>query len=129
MPEYDNSIADVLRRALADAQDLIRAEIALAKAEVNQEIRRVGMGIVALGAAAAAALIAVVFLLTAAAWAISGGLGWAVWAGFAIVGGAVALIAGVLAVIGRSRLTSHRAMPRTMETMKENVEWMRTRTS
>lgn len=129
MPEYDHSIADVLKRALNDAQDLMRSEIALAKAEMRDEGRRLAGGAVLLGAAAVAGLLGVTLLLTAAAWAISTFLAWPVWAGFAVVAVTVLVIAGVLGVIGRSRLMGQPRMPRTMETMKENMEWMRARTS
>ena len=129
MPEYDRSIADVLKTALNDAQDLIRGEIALARAELRAEGRRLAAGAAALISAAVAALIAVVFLLTAVAWAFVPLFGWPAWTGFAIVGLVVAIAAAVLAVVGKNRLAAERHMPRTMDTMKENMEWMRARTS
>lgn len=122
---YDPSIADVLRTTVQDAQDLVRSEIALAKAELREEVRRVGTGAAQLTVAAVSGLIAVVFLLTAAAWAIPALAGWPVWTGFAIVGGVVALMALVLALMGRSRLRSTEHMPLTMHTMKENMQWMK----
>jgi len=128
MPEYDNSIADVLKRALQDAQDLVRGEVALAKAEMREEMRRLGAGMAALAVAAVAALVAIVFLLAAAAWALAAILSWPVWAGYAIVGAVVLLIAIVVGLMGRSRLAAQPHMPRTVETMKENMEWMRART-
>lgn len=129
MNTYDNAIVDVLRSTIHDAQDLVRGEIALAKAELRDEVKRVGAGVAALAAAAVAALVAVVFLLTAAAWGISAAAAWPVWAGFAIVGGVVLLMALVLAVMGRKRVNGHAHMPLTLETMKENMEWMRARKS
>lgn len=129
MAEYDDSIADVLKRTLHDAQELVRGEIALAKTEMREEMRRVGRGAVALAAAAVAGIIAVVFLLTAVAWGISIGFGWPAWSGFAVVGAVVTIVAAVLAYLGRNRLVGQRAMPRTLDTMKENAEWMKTRTS
>ena len=129
MAEYDDSIADVLKRTLHDVQELVRGEIALAKTEMREEVRRVGAGFAALAVAAVSALIAVVFLLTAVAWAISIGFGWAAWAGFAVVGAVVLIVAAVLGLVGRNRLVGKRAMPRTMDTMKENAEWMKARTS
>ena len=129
MAEYDGSMADVLKRALHDAQDLMRSEIALAKIEMREEVQRVGAGMMSLAAAAAAALMAGMILLMALAWGIAALFVWPVWAGFALVGVLVLVVAGVLAMVGRNRLTSRRPMPRTMDTMKENVEWMKARTS
>jgi hypothetical protein len=39
------------------------------------------------------------------------------------------LVAGILAVMGRARLAAERRMPMTVDTLKENMEWMRARTS
>ena len=129
MNGYDQSIADLLRSTLHDAQDLVRGEIALARAELRAEIRTLGAGAAALAGAAAAGLIAVVFLLTAAAWAIASVAGWPVWSGFAIVGAVVLVAAVVMAMMGRSRIAGQRHMPLTAKTMKENLQWMRARTS
>ena len=48
---------------------------------------------------------------------------------YAIVTGLLLLLAVVLALMGRSRIAAARPLPRTMETMKENSEWIRARTS
>lgn len=129
MNGYDQSIADVLRSTIHDAQDLVRGEIALAKAELREEVARVRGGAIALSTAAVTALIAVVFLLTAVAWAIPVMMAWAAWTGFAIVGGVLLIAALALGMMGRRRLNGHRHMPHTLDTMKENMQWMRARTS
>jgi hypothetical protein len=126
---YENSIVDVIKSTIHDAQDLVRGEIALAKAELRQEVSRVGAGVAMLAAAAVFGVIALVFLLTALAWGIPAAFAWPAWAGFAIVGALVLLVAGVLGMMGRSRLAAEQRMPLTMETMKENMQWTRARTS
>jgi hypothetical protein len=125
----DSSIAGVLKEALRDAQELVRGEIALAKAEAREELSRLGTGAALLAGAAVMAVIAIVLLMTTFAWAISEVSGWPVWAGFAIVTVLAFVIAGALALIGKKRLVAARHMPRTVDTMKENLEWMRARTS
>jgi hypothetical protein len=129
MATREPSIGDVIRNALRDAQDLVRSEIALAKAEAREEVRGLGAGAGLLAGAALAAVIAVVFLLTTVAWAISEGLEWPVWAGFGIVTLLMLVTAVALASLGRSRLAATRHMARTVETFKENMEWIRARTS
>jgi hypothetical protein len=129
MQAQNQSIADVIRTAIHDAQDLVRGEIALAKAEMRQEVSRISGAAGMLAAAAVAALLAVVAALFAIAWGISEGLGWPAWAGFAIVTVVVALAAGVLGYIGKRRLSAERHMPLTVDTLKENMKWMRARTS
>ena len=62
--QQDTSIVDDIRSAVRDAQDLVRGEIALAKAEARQEVRRLGAGAALLAGAALAGVIGIVFLLT-----------------------------------------------------------------
>ena len=129
MPEYEQSIADLLRGAMRDAQDLVRAEIALARAEMKEEGRRLAMGAALLAVAAVTALIAIVLLATAAAWGLATALQWPIWAGFAIVGGVILIAALIAGLVGRGRIVNGRHLPRTMDSMKENAEWIRQRTS
>lgn len=128
MANYEPSITDVIKGAVRDAQDLVRSEIALAKTEAREELSRLGMGAALLAGAALAAVLGVVFLMTAIAWAISEGAGWPVWSGFAIVTVVMLIAAVVLAYVGRNRIAAQRHMPHTMDTLKENLQWMRART-
>jgi uncharacterized membrane protein YqjE len=129
MATYEPSIADLLKNAVRDAQDLVRGEIALAKAEVRQEVSRLGAGAAMLAGAALAAVVAILFLMTTIAWAISEGFGWPVWSGFGIVTLLMVLAAIALGWSGKKRITAARHMPRTVDTLKENMQWMRARTS
>lgn len=122
------SIADLVRSTIRDSQDLIRTEFALAKAELQAAVWRMASGAALVAGAVIAAVVAVVFLLTAAAWAIPMATGWPAWSGFALVGGVVLLLAVALGLAGRQRVTSAPRMPLTVETMKENLEWTRSRT-
>jgi uncharacterized membrane protein YqjE len=129
MSNHEPSITDTLKSAIQDAQDLVRGEIALAKAEAREEVSRLGMGAALLAGAALAAVLGIVFLMTAIAWAIAEGAGWPVWAGFAIVTVLMLITAGALGYVGRNRIAAQRHMPRTVDTLKENMQWMRARTS
>jgi len=129
MATYEPSIADLIKSALHDAQDLVRGEIALAKAEAREEASRLGIGAALLAGAAITAVIGIVLLLTTLAWAISEGLGWPVSAGFAIVTLLTLIAAGALAYMGKTRMAAARRMPRTVDTLKENLQWMQARTS
>jgi hypothetical protein len=129
MATQDTSVVDVIRSAIHDAQDLVRGEIALAKAEARQEVRRLGAGAALLAGAALAGVLGLVFLMTTVAWALSEALGWPVWAGFAVVTAVMMLAAGALAYVGWARVSAERHMPLTVDTVKENMQWMRARTS
>ena len=127
MADYDHSIADVIRTTLHDAQDLIRGEIALARTELRQEVRRIGAGAVALTVAAVSAVVAIVFLLTALATGLAAALDWPAWAGFAAVGVIMLIIAAALGTVGRNRIRAEARMPLTAQTMKENMQWTQAR--
>lgn len=129
MAATDPSIGQIVKEALHDAQDLLRSEIALAKTEVRQEVTRVGAGAAMLAGAAVAGIIGLLLLLTTAAWALSELLLWPTWAGFGVVTLVTLVLAGVLAMVGRRRLAGAPHLPLTMDTMKENMKWMRARTS
>jgi hypothetical protein len=129
MANQDSSTAEVIKDAIRDAQDLVRGEIALAKAEAREEVGRIGMGVGLLAGAALAAVVGIMLLMTTIAWAISELAALPVWAGFGIVTLVTLIVAVLLAYAGRSRMSMQRHMPRTMDTLKENMEWMRARTS
>jgi protein-S-isoprenylcysteine O-methyltransferase Ste14 len=128
MAGYEESMVDLLKGAIDDARELIAAEIALARAELQQEIARLKAGVAALAGAAFAGLVALLFLLTTVAWALSEGFGWPVWAGYGIVTLVMGIVAGALAYMGRAKLASGPPMPKTVDTLKENMRWMRART-
>lgn len=129
MATQEASIPELIRTALHDAQDLVRSEIALARAELRAEAQRVRAGVVMLAAAALAGVIGLIFLAATAAWAISEVFGWSIWAGFAIVTAVTLLLAGLLAMAGRSRISTERYLPQTTDTLKEHARWIRARTS
>jgi len=129
MAGQDSSIADVIRDALHDAQDLVRGEIALAKTEARNLVSRIGIGVALLAGAAVALALGLILLMMTVAWAISSVLGWPVWAGFGIATLLAFILTAALAYLGKKRLTAGLNMPRTFETMKENLEWMRARKS
>jgi uncharacterized membrane protein YqjE len=125
----DQSIVDLIRKAVRDAQDLVHSEIALAKAELREEGRRVGVAAALLAGAAVAGVMGFAFLLATLAWAVSAGFEWPVWSGFALVTALMCIVAVALAYVGRRKLVAERHLPRTADTMKENAQWIRARTS
>ena len=130
MPLYDESVVDLLKSAVRDAQDLVRSEIALAKAELRLEARRFGAAAAFMAGAAIVGLVGFAFLMSTLAWGIAQLFEWPAWTGFAIVTLLLLVAAAVLASMGRSRLTTPDGrLSLTKETMKENAKWIRARTS
>ena len=111
-----------------DMSTLVRQEIALAKVEMRQEAKNAGTAFGAFGGAGFAGYFVLVFLSLALMWLLGTwmALGWSAL----IVAGIWAVIAGVLALVGRSRLKAFNPKPeRTIETVKEDVQWAKTRNS
>ena len=129
MPDYDQSVIDIIKTTVRDAQELVRSEIALAKAELREEGRRVSRGVGMLAGAAVAGLLALTFLMSTLAWGMADVFAWPIWAGFAAVTGLLLMVTAVLALLGRSKLVAERHLPKTTDTMKENSQWIRARTS
>jgi len=78
-----------------------------------------------LGAAAVAAIVALVTLSLAAGWGLAEEMapGWA----FLIVGGAWALVAAVLGMAGKRRIDQMDPGPRaTIDELKEDQRWLTT---
>src|SRR5438132_6027717 len=59
----DESIAQLLGELIADAQELVRKEVLLAKTEIKEEIDKARQGAISLGIGAAFALLGGLFLI------------------------------------------------------------------
>jgi protein-S-isoprenylcysteine O-methyltransferase Ste14 len=71
---------------------LVREEIELAKAEMTEKATSIARGAAAVAAGAVFGVFALVFLLGTAAWGLNSALG-SLWIGFAIVFGALTVLA------------------------------------
>ncbi len=92
---------------------MVRQELALFKAELEQKLSRAGIGAALVGAGALIAYSGWLFLLLAAVFALA--LVVPAWAAALIVGVLVIGIGGVLALIGKSRMRADALAPeRTM---------------
>ena len=125
----ERPIGEVAKELTSDLSLLVRQEIELAKAEMAEKGRTAapglgmfgGAGIVALCAAGAiTAFLVLVFSLFLPEWAAA-----------LIVGAALAAVAYVLIKQGKERVAeAGKPVPeQTIETVKEDVEWAKTRAS
>lgn len=124
----DASVGSLTAEVAKDLSTLVRKELALAKAELTQEAKTAGQAAGMLGGAGFAGYFVLVFLSLAAMWGLGEvlALGWAAL----IVAGVWTVLAAVLAVLGRSRMSRLNPKPeRTIETVKEDVRWAKTRSS
>jgi len=117
----DQSVAELVSQASQQVSQLIRDEFRLARAEMTDKGRRLGVGGGLFGAAGLTAVLAVQALLAAAVAGLATVL--SVWASALIVGGAMLVIAAILAVAGRRQMAA--AVPlvpeQTIDSLKTDV--------
>jgi uncharacterized membrane protein YqjE len=118
----DSSLGEIVGKLTTDFSRLMRAEIALAKAEAKEEAKEAGKGIGMLAGAGYAGHLLVLFASLALMFLLDVWLpiGWA-----ALI---VAVIWGIVALIlyTRGRSSLKRATPpmeETVETLKEDAQW------
>ena len=110
------SVGELLGEVGSDLSELVRQELALAKAEVTQTATRAGKGVGMLGAAALAGFFVLLFLSLSGWWALGNVIGRS-WSALVVML-VWAIIAAVLAVMGRTALTAVKGLPRTTDTVK-----------
>jgi uncharacterized membrane protein YqjE len=115
------SIPEILQDVLTNIQDIVRAEVRLAKAELGEELNRARSGGLLIGVGAVAAIFSTLFLLLACVYALS--LVVPNWAAALIVSAAVGVAAAVTLGLGLKRLKTIQAAPKTAASLKENVQW------
>jgi uncharacterized membrane protein YqjE len=124
----DRSLGQLLSDVTKELQALVRKEFELAKAEAKEELQEAASAGKRFGIAAVIGYLALVMLSFAAAWALTAVMptGWAFFA----VGVVFGAVAAVMALRGRRQLQEFHAVPEeTVETLKEDVEWLKSRKS
>ncbi|MDQ0827484.1 hypothetical protein QFZ60_003657 [Arthrobacter sp. B2I5] len=111
------SLGELLGDVTRDLSTLMRQEVELAKAEAKQSASRAGKGAGMLAGAGVGGHFVLLFLSLALMWALGAimPLGWSAL----IVAVLWAIIAAVLASIGRKELKQIKGMPQTGETLSE----------
>ena len=120
----DRSVADVLQDILRNVQDILRSEIRLAKAEIRQEATQAAAAAVWMTIGVVGLLSAWMFLLWTAVYALATVL--PIWAATLVTTVAMAGVGGVVITAGLRRFARIKPMPeRTIESLQENLEWMK----
>ena len=118
----DVSLGELVAAASRDLSSLVHKEIELAKAELEVDAKKAGIGAGALGGGGVFALFGVLFGSVAVALglhALGLALGWS----FLIVGVAYFLVAGVLALVGVRSVKQIGPPQRTIDTTKASIAW------
>jgi uncharacterized membrane protein YqjE len=123
----DRSAGDVLKDIVANLQEIIRSEVRLARVEIREETRKMANAGSMLAAGAVLGLYALFFIFLATVYVLTTYVSPA--AAAAIVGIALAVVAGVLVSVGRGRLKNVSPKPeKTIDSVKENIEWLKGQT-
>ncbi len=125
-PATEKSVAELAGDLARQMTTLVHDEIELAKSEMGEKGKRVGLGAGMFGFAGLLGLFAVACFTACAVAAIA--LVMSVWLAALLVGVGYLLVAGIVALIGRSQIA--RATPpvpaEAMESAKEDVAWLKT---
>jgi membrane protein len=97
-----HSVSELVQQLSAQTGELVRQELRLAQLEMQEKGKRAGLGAGLFGGAGLVALYGVGFLLAAAALLIATEL--EPWIATAIVGGALLVLAGLLALTGKKQV-------------------------
>jgi hypothetical protein len=123
----ERPIGDLVKQLADQTSILVRREIDLAKAEVTQKGKEAGKGAGVLAGGAVVALLGagtlVAFLVLLLSHAVVD------WLAALIIAVLLLALAAALALVGRNRLRrATPPAPQTVETVKEDVQWAKTRT-
>jgi uncharacterized membrane protein YqjE len=124
----DRSLGQVFSDLSSDLSTLMKQELELAKVELKQEVGKVGKGAGLLGGAGLAGWLMLLFLSLALMFLLDNWL--PIEAAALITTGVWALVAGALALIGRTELRdANPQLPQTQQTLKEDAQWARAQKS
>jgi uncharacterized membrane protein YqjE len=121
----DRSIGDVLKDIFGNVQEMIRSEIRLARVEMREEAGKTLSSAQMMAVGGVIGLFAVGFVLVAIAQALA--MVMPGWAASLVMGIVLGLIGVALLASGKKHLRAP-TPNKTIENVKENVEWMKNQT-
>jgi apolipoprotein N-acyltransferase len=120
----NRAVSQVLQDILRNLQEIVRSEVRLAKIEIRDELKQAAVSGAWIVAGAVGAVSAWIFLLWTVAYALATTL--SMWAATLLVALVTAFVAALLILGGIRRAKRIQPVPeRTMESVKENLEWMK----
>jgi len=121
----ERSLGDLFSDLSRETTTLVRQEVQLAKAELTQSATEAARGIGMLVAGGAVAYAGLLFLLLAIVFGLIEA-GWDTWLSALVVGVVVVAIGAILVLRARESLKPANLAPRrTVETLKEDQEWVK----
>lgn len=126
-PRMDRSVADLLKGIVDNVQEIIRSEVKLARAEINEEASKAASAGRSFGIAAVFGLFAGGFLFFTIYQALA--LFMPAWGAALCVTILTGIVAAVMFTSGKKLWNQVNAKPeKTIESVKENVAWLKDQT-
>ena len=127
-PPSEKPVGDLIRELSQQTSELVRKELELARIEMTEKGKRAGLGAGLLGGAGLVGLFAL-GAFTAFLILLLVEIGVDPWLSALIVTVLYAAVAGVLALTGKGKVqeATPPAPEQTVESVKEDVEWTKTR--
>jgi uncharacterized membrane protein len=120
------TLAQLVSGLMSDATLLMQQELALAKYELYEEARKTKTAAASLGAGIGIASIGGLLLIIMLVHLLRELTEWPLWTCYAIVGGICTIAGVVLLYRGKQQISQIDIVPQqTVETMKENVKWLK----
>lgn len=124
-PPEGQSVTSLVSGILEDAQELVKQQVALVRAELKADFQRSVRAATLLAVGAMALLPAIFLLCNMLVYLLHELAGLSLWASYGLVGGIFALFGAVLVSLGVQRFRSINPLPdQSVEAIKENVRWM-----
>ncbi|HSH21604.1 MAG TPA: phage holin family protein [Candidatus Caenarcaniphilales bacterium] len=124
----DRSLGELFAELSQQTSTLVKKEIELARHEVTRSVTSLGRDAAMIGAGGAIAYAGGIVLLIGIAWLLTF-IGLPVWLSFVLVGGITVAIGAFLAMRAMQAMKKTKLVPeRTVETVKEDVEWAKDQT-
>jgi ABC-type uncharacterized transport system permease subunit len=124
----NRSLGELFSELSAQTSTLVRKEVELARHEMTRSVAEVARNSALIVAGGVIAYAGALVVLIGLAWALVEA-GLPRWLGFVLVGGLTLAIGAATALWARERLNKVSVVPeRTVETIREDVEWAKEQT-
>ena len=119
------SLAALLGGIMKDAKDLLVQELTLAKLAGHDELRQIKTAALSLGIGVGVAAVGGILLSVMLVHVLAAYTDIPLWGCYGIVGSVFGVLGWVLLASGKHKIEEIDVMPQTVETMKENTQWLR----
>jgi Putative Actinobacterial Holin-X, holin superfamily III len=120
------TLAQLVGDLVDDAKQLLRQELTLAKHEIHEELSKAKLALLSLGIGIGIAAIGGLLLIAMLVHLLNALTTLPLWTCYGIVGGVCAILGILLLYRSKRQIAQIDMVPQqTVETMKENVRWIK----